>query len=443
MGLLTKEVEVGLCSQMIKYYEDKGYEIPRRKANYGDITTPKGTKIKVKVEDLLDGSNSAKVDVQCDECGKVLIGIAYNSYKKYVHEDNKYYCQKCAIKIFGMAKRDKIRLQKIGSIVETHSHLVKYFVNIEDTYNYSAGSGKKVLLKCPDCGHEKEMEIHTLSNQGFSCSQCGIHYSYSERFMSNFLNQLNIKLKKEKIFDWSNKKKYDFYIQNLNMIIEIHGLQHYGRGFYEIGGRTLEEEQENDYAKEQLAIQNNIEYYIILDCRESNLEWIKNSIMQSKLPILLNFKEDKIDWLKCHEFAISNLVKQACDLWNNGMKNLQDIANELNLCRNTIIKYLKQGAKLNWCNYNPKKEKIKKDKRKIKKIIICLNTNEVFQCITKAAQYYNINRNHIGTCCNNGRKSAGKHPETGEKLRWMYYEDYLIMQQNNQIQTQQEFKEVI
>lgn len=30
----------------------------------------------------------------------------------------------------------------------------------------------------------------------------------------------------------------------------------------------------------------------------------------------------------------------------------------------------------------------------------------------------------IGKCCRRKRKSAGKHPETEEKLRWMYYEDW-------------------
>ena len=32
----------------------------------------------------------------------------------------------------------------------------------------------------------------------------------------------------------------------------------------------------------------------------------------------------------------------------------------------------------------------------------------------------------IGRCCKGKRKTAGKHPETGEKLTWMFYEDYSI-----------------
>lgn len=58
------------------------------------------------------------------------------------------------------------------------------------------------------------------------------------------------------------------------------------------------------------------------------------------------------------------------------------------------------------------------------RIVICITTNEIFDCIKHADEKYQIAHGSISMCCLNKRKSCGKHPITGEKLRWMYYEDY-------------------
>ena len=46
-------------------------------------------------------------------------------------------------------------IQGENDIATTHPHLVKYFVNKEDVYNYTYGSGKYVKVCCPYCGTEK------------------------------------------------------------------------------------------------------------------------------------------------------------------------------------------------------------------------------------------------------------------------------------------------
>lgn len=57
------------------------------------------------------------------------------------------------------------------------------------------------------------------------------------------------------------------------------------------------------------------------------------------------------------------------------------------------------------------------------KIVKCLNTQEIFLSIDLAAKAYNIkSHTNISECCTGKRKSAGKHPETGEKLHWEYVE---------------------
>lgn len=61
--------------------------------------------------------------------------------------------------------------------------------------------------------------------------------------------------------------------------------------------------------------------------------------------------------------------------------------------------------------------------------VVCITTNEVFECMKDGADKYKTKNNYIGQCCKGKQKSAGKHPETGEKLVWQYYEDYIEQKQ--------------
>lgn len=60
------------------------------------------------------------------------------------------------------------------------------------------------------------------------------------------------------------------------------------------------------------------------------------------------------------------------------------------------------------------------------KAIICLTTGEVYESVHEVSRETGVNLGNICACCRGKLKSAGKHPETGEKLVWMYYEDYLL-----------------
>jgi hypothetical protein len=92
MGLLSTEVEVGLSGKNIKYYENKGYNIPRTKKPNGRITVSIGTKILVSVKDLMLGSD-VKVEVRCDYCNKVYLE-SYSDYNNHNHK-GKCYCKNC------------------------------------------------------------------------------------------------------------------------------------------------------------------------------------------------------------------------------------------------------------------------------------------------------------------------------------------------------------
>ena len=81
---------------------------------------------------------------------------------------------------------------------------------------------------------------------------------------------------------------------------------------------------------------------------------------------------------------------------------------------------------LEWCdreynnNYGTKNERNSKSHNKR---IKCVTTGEIFESIKKAGEKYNIYRGDISSCCRGKQKSAGKHPVTGEKMVWEYYEE--------------------
>lgn len=245
-------------------------------------------------------------------------------------------------------------------IYNTAYWMIDLGVSEEDARKFTKSSGKKIEVICPDCGTKKEMRIADIyRNKSISCI-CGDGISYSEKFMNNMLMQLNIKYitqLNKTTFKWCDKYKYDFYIPEYNMIIETHGEQHFKeRTINSKFKRTLQEEQENDRIKKRLALKNGIEHYIILDCRYSELDYIKNSILNSELADILNLS--KIDWLKCEEFALKNIVKEVCDYWNQkeDWETTSNLARVFNLDSSTIRDYLNKGCRLKWCEYSGKGE---------------------------------------------------------------------------------------
>jgi len=69
-----------------------------------------------------------------------------------------------------------------------------------------------------------------------------------------------------------------------------------------------------------------------------------------------------------------------------------------------------------------------RDNSKARRVVVCLNTKEIFKKGRLGAKKYKVDLSSIIKCCKEKVKSAGMHPETKEKLKWMYYEDYLKTQ---------------
>lgn len=278
----------------------------------------------------------------CNKCG-------YEDWKFEINfeKGGKTRCSCCC-------SAPKVVVSEINDIPTMAPWMIKYFPGgYDEAKLYTYGSGKEIDFVCPDCGNIKKMEIHTLYENGFSCS-CHGHFSYPERFFEEFLKQLKINYKRQlsrKDFNWIENYLYDFYLYDYDTIIETHGSQHYVETT--LTQRTLFEEQENDRLKERLAKSNKIQNYIILDCRKSEIEWIKNSIMNSNLPKLLNFTENNIDWDLCDKKALGNKIREISEFYEFHKFDMQkkEIAKYFNISVSWLMKLLKKGDKYGWCSY--------------------------------------------------------------------------------------------
>lgn len=66
--------------------------------------------------------------------------------------------------------------------------------------------------------------------------------------------------------------------------------------------------------------------------------------------------------------------------------------------------------------------------------VVCLNNGLVFKHHSNAANYAGLKSgNSILKCCKCEQKASGKHPETGEKLQWMYYKDYEMLTEEKEL----------
>ena len=266
----------------------------------------------------------------------------------------------------------------INTIYDTDKWMIS-IVGEEFAKSHVHCCSDKTICRCPDCGYEKEMRIANLYKNGFNCPKCGDRGKYPEKFMFNFLNKLEVEFKKEYINKWTNNKRYDFYfkLNNEEYIIETHGMQHYEKGFDKLGGRTLEEEQQNDKYKYELALNNGIKpnNYIVIDCRHSEFEFIKNNIINSRLNEIFNL--NNIDWNEINENSNKNIIKEISYFWNRGL-SIEDISIKLNKSKYIVRDSLKRGTEIGLCNYNPKEESIKGSKKinKIKKMVEIFKNGE-------------------------------------------------------------------
>ena len=229
--------------------------------------------------------------------------------------------------------------------------IARMLVNPDDGYKYTYNSGKKLEWKCLDCNTSYIKAVYDVVNNGLRCVHCSDNFPIGEKIIHALLKYLDIDFEYQKKFDWSSNRKYDFYINDKNLIVEVNGIQHYYEKLH-FTHTSLSDIQENDANKLEMAMNNGVDKYIYIDSSSSDFLIIKDNILHSELKNILPLDiltED--DWIEIARKSSRSFLIICSDLWNDGWC-VKQIKNELKIHDKTVKRYLISAQKLNLCDYN-------------------------------------------------------------------------------------------
>lgn len=294
---------------------------------------------------------------------------------------------------------------------ETKPEQAKMLAHPEDGYKYTECSGEKVEWICPNCGHVKKELISSVRNRGLSCPICSDGISIPNKFMASFLEEVNETFETEFSFE-GQTRRYDFYIPRLNMIIEMHGRQHYEE--WKKSNKNLHERQKIDKEKKDYAIEQGIKYYLVINCRIQSYEHMTKEIKKSILKDFYNF--ELVDWNHIYTNAMKSKIILAINLHKKGYSTTE-ISNKLHVSRCAINRWLIDANNVGLYEYN-KSVGNRYDKKKV----ILVNHNKIYDSAYKAGQQENISYKLINRCCAGKSKYAGTIND--EPAVWRYLDQY-------------------
>jgi very-short-patch-repair endonuclease len=88
-------------------------------------------------------------------------------------------------------------------------------------------SGKPFIFDCPECKNEYKAVLCSITNGEW----CGcVKFKTEEKLYKFLTNECNLSVVRQKKFKWCKKENYlpfDFFIESLNILIELDGLSHF------------------------------------------------------------------------------------------------------------------------------------------------------------------------------------------------------------------------
>lgn len=279
-----------------------------------------------------------------------------------------------------------------------------------DNDRYTINSRAKIDFICPSCGKiVKRKSIDTVNKHGLRC-KCQDGNSLGEKYFYQVIKSIDKNIEVEKYLNGNMSYRYDFYgvVDNKAWICEIQGKQHIEKSFHTLGGRTLEEEIENDRLKKDYALSQGIDYYIQIDSKESGFKQLKEAILNSKLSELYSF--DNVDWIECYRKSLMSDVIKVTKLWNQGNK-VMEICKITGLGKGTVRGHLTKANEIGLCNYDHTTS------NKIK--VLCIDTGEIFDSLREAENKYNIKRGYLSAYL------KGRNLQVANKT-WIYYNESAV-----------------
>jgi len=218
------------CPTCFKNFQKKGLNKKSIYEHIEDFKKVHSNKYEYLFEDTLK--------IICPEHGEFIQKI--NSHK------NGHGCPKCASNLIKAPR--KIIIDHIKDFKNVHLDKYSYIID----FNNNLKAKDKIKIICPEHG-EFIQEINSHKN-GHGCPRCS--ESKGERRVREFLESNNINYSQEvKLFD---KYRFDFYLEELNTVIEYDGKQHFEPVNHFGGLEGLKKTQERDKIKEDYCLKNDI-----------------------------------------------------------------------------------------------------------------------------------------------------------------------------------------
>jgi hypothetical protein len=336
--LKSEFVDVLLNPTNISYYENLGYEIPRRRRNTRvsktKLTVPRGTKILVDIKDLPLHSN-AYVQYECDYCFKEKT-IKYNTYNNQKEKsiNKKDACPTCASKKVKETMQDKYgvdwntQLPEVKDVISDKLKISEDNVNQDfenrgyiklSKYKNVFNEIQYICLKHKDKGIQSTI-YNNLKNAEHTCKYCiaenmsGENSSHWKGGITQLNNYLRSKIKPWQI-DSYNNENFTCFITNIRDTKNI--IVHHIKPFVEIVKEVLNtlnldvRENISLYSEEELSNMSNL-------CLELHYKYGMGRLLISDLHMLFhniysrfNNTEEQLNEFKQRyiDFEFDNLLE--------------------------------------------------------------------------------------------------------------------------------------
>lgn len=283
-----------------------------------------------------------------------------------------------------------------GNSIYSVEYVKDYIVDVEKSKTIHSGSRKTIELLCKECGFSKKSQARRVRDNGFNCL-CKSNTPFPELFMLAYIEVKDLDFEYQSLLD-NSLRRFDFYNKKDNMVIETHGEQHYNKN-----SAWYKSAKEQDIYKRKYCKENNIKL-IELDCRESTFDFIEKSIKNSELENISSDEKEKMVNIinNNRKIPIKNIIESYIS-----EISVSDISIKYNIGEHIIYNVLRS----NNIEYKKRGKKVK-----------CIETGEVFKSIKEANIWSGLKSDSSKITESikryENRKYAGKHPITGEKLRW-------------------------
>ena len=348
-------------------------------------------------------------DIECLKCGFIQEGI-----REYdiVKGNGCPVCNICP----------KMVVEGINDITTTDPWMIPYFQGgYDEAKQYTKCSHKKIDPICPECGnrlHKKISISNIFATKKIPCPKCQDGISFPNKIIFNVFLQIEKEIdffEREFYpqwckFEFRNKNRrglYDIYFvkDGKQFIVEMDGAL--GHGIKDTKELTKEESKFVDSVKDKLAKEHDI-HVIRIDCKNVDMDYIKNNILNSELKNIVNLHH--VDWDMVERESEKNLIKQICKEYDEGLA-YNEILKKYKISNVTLGRYLKKGNNLGWIEYDGIFERSKTIKNKYANPVCQFDREQKFikfYCSQSDAQRITgISSSTIGECCKGKRKTAG------------------------------------